>query len=182
MTCIAAIVDKKTVYIGGDSAGVAGLNLRVREDKKVFINGDYIIGFTSSFRMGQLLQYAKLPEIPKEENLDLHRFMCTDFQDALRKLYKEKGFLERENDVESGGTFIIGVRGKLFIVEDDFQVAIPSDNFSAVGCGEAYALGSLYATEGTQMKPEQRLKLALETAEHFSAGVRKPFTIKSLKV
>ena len=36
MTCIAAIAEKGKVYIGGDSAGVAGLDLTIRADEKVF--------------------------------------------------------------------------------------------------------------------------------------------------
>jgi hypothetical protein len=38
MTCIVGLVDKGDVYIGGDSAGVAGLSLSIRADEKVFGN------------------------------------------------------------------------------------------------------------------------------------------------
>ena len=38
MTCIVGYLDKKTkkVTIGGDSAGVAGLDITIRKDEKVF--------------------------------------------------------------------------------------------------------------------------------------------------
>jgi 20S proteasome alpha/beta subunit len=56
MTCIVGIIDKETIYLGGDSAGTAGYGQSIRKDKKVFIKDNkFIIGFTSSFRMGQLL-------------------------------------------------------------------------------------------------------------------------------
>ncbi|WP_245320978.1 hypothetical protein [Bradyrhizobium sp. NAS96.2] len=53
MTCIVGLVDKGQVFIGGDSAGVNAerLALVVRNDRKVFRNGDFVMGFTSSFRM-----------------------------------------------------------------------------------------------------------------------------------
>ena len=57
MTCIVGLVHEGTVFIGGDSAGVAGLSLVVRADEKVFRNGDFLMDFTTSFRMGQLLRY-----------------------------------------------------------------------------------------------------------------------------
>lgn len=39
MTCILGYISKEDncIYIGGDSAGVSGLNIRLREDKKVFV-------------------------------------------------------------------------------------------------------------------------------------------------
>lgn len=40
MTCIAAITDGKTVWVGGDSAGVAGSSLEIRADEKVFTRKD----------------------------------------------------------------------------------------------------------------------------------------------
>ena len=52
MTCIVGLIDGRRVWMGGDSAGVSGLDITVRADAKVFRNGDFLIGFTSSFRMG----------------------------------------------------------------------------------------------------------------------------------
>ena len=52
MTCIVGLVENGKVYIGGDSAGVAGLDVRMRSDEKVFTKGNMIFGYTSSFRMG----------------------------------------------------------------------------------------------------------------------------------
>lgn len=61
MTCIVGLVDKGSIYMGGDSAGVAGLSVTTRADEKVFLNGPFIMGFTTSFRMGQILRYKFVP-------------------------------------------------------------------------------------------------------------------------
>jgi hypothetical protein len=50
--------------------------------------------------------------------------------------------------------------------------------FRACGCGEAYAIGAMYATPG--MAPRDRVALALRAAEENSAGVRGPFVIESI--
>jgi len=42
MTCIVGIKTRKKVFIGGDSAGVAGSSICNRLDKKVFSNGEFI--------------------------------------------------------------------------------------------------------------------------------------------
>ncbi len=179
MTCIVGIETPSGVIVGGDSAGVAGYDLSVRADEKVFsrIGGGakWVFGFTSSFRMGQLIRYSlRLPQVPKRAG-DLDKFMVTKFIDALRKGYSDGGWLRTDDDVESGGTFLVGVRGRLFNIAGDFQVGKTACGYDAVGCGDAYAKGVLYATP--RMAPEKRVRLALESAEQFSAGVRAPFHI-----
>jgi len=140
MTCIVGFVDKeKNVYIGGDSAGVDGkYNLNIRKDPKVFRNGNMIMGYTSSFRMGQLLRF-KL-EIPKQPTdiLD-YEYMCTLFIDSVRKCLKDNGYATVDKNVEEIGTFLIGYKERLYIVEGDLQVGIVQDNFNACGCGSSYA-------------------------------------------
>lgn len=172
MTCIVGLVDGDRVHIGGDSAGVGGYALTVRADRKVFRNGDFIMGFTTSFRMGQLLQHAFTP--PKRHpDTDIEKFMVTEFVDAVRRCLKDGGFAARHDEVEAAGTFLVGYAGRLFRIDSDYQVGEASDGFDAVGCGEQIAQGSLFSTAGH--KPLDRLKTALAAAERFNAGVRGPF-------
>lgn len=178
MTAIVGLVHSDgSVHMGGDSAGVSGWSLTVRADTKVFHNGPYLFGFTTSFRMGQLIHHAFTP--PKPTAKGLERFMSTVFIDALRACLKEGGWARKDNDREEGGTFLVGVGGQLFVVQDDYQVGQAADSYAAVGCGDQIALGALYATAGTTMPARKRIRLALEAAERFSAGVRSPFIFLS---
>lgn len=178
MTAVVGLVHDGIVWIGGDSAGVGpGYSLTVRADAKVFTVGDYIFGFTDSFRMGQLLRYSLT--LPKPPSGDLHRFMATDFIDAVRKCLTEGGWARKSDEQERGGNFLVGVNGRLFEVMSDYQVAEPVDLYAAVGCGYELALGAMYATEWTGQTPRQRIELALKAAERFSGGVRGPFLILS---
>jgi len=177
---VAALIDKGVIYMGADSAGISGNDLNVRADQKVFKNKLFLMGFTSSFRMGQLLRYKFNP--PEHsylagpgERMDTYKYMVTHFVDAVRQCLKDGGFATKRNEEESGGTFLVGYDGHLFEIEDDYQVAEQVAQYHAVGCGASVALGSLYSTEGKP--PESRVKLALEAAERFSAGVRGPFNI-----
>lgn len=177
MTCIVGLADNKRVYIGGDSAGVGGWSLTVRADEKVFRNGEFLFGFTSSFRMGQLLRYAFTP--PKHSSdVGDYQYLVTDFINAVRQCLKDGGFATKENEGEKGGTFLLGYRGNLYKVEDDYQVGKAVAGFDACGCGFEIALGALNATEGVD--PKQRARKALEAAERFSAGVRGPFVVEVL--
>lgn len=173
MTCIAAIAEKGVVYMGGDSAGVAGLSITIRADEKVFINNGFIFGFTSSFRMGQLLQYKFDPPKQKASQSDM-AYMVTDFIDAVRKCFADNGFDKNGN---LGGTFLVGYNGRLYRIDSDYQVGIPSSGYDSVGCGHDLAKGSLFSTKG---KPEDRIKTSLEAAAKFSGGVEAPFKIIKL--
>lgn len=175
MTCIVGIRDKATgaVILGGDSAGVAGLSITVRDDPKVFRNGPFVMGFTTSFRMGQLLAHALTPPAPPRSNL--YAFMVTEFVDAVRECLKAGGYASTRNEVESAGTFLVGVRGHLYEIGSDYQVGIPADGYAAVGCGDELALGAFYATRGSDLDPLQRAHAALLAAAHHSAGVTGPF-------
>ena len=87
------------VYIGGDSAGVAGLSLVVRADEKVFRNGDFLMGFTTSFRMGQLLRYKLYP--PRRHPDDrVAKYMVVDFIDAVRECLKAGGYASKPESTE----------------------------------------------------------------------------------
>jgi len=178
MTAIVGITERGAVHIGGDSAGIEGLSLTVRADTKVFRKQGYLFGFTTSFRMGQLIRYSL--DLPKPKGR-LDNFMTTTFIDALRSCLKSGGWARKDNEREEGGTFLVGIRGQLFAVYEDYQVARAADGFAAVGCGDQIALGALYATAGSGLSARRRITLALEAAERFSAGVRSPFVRKSIK-
>jgi ATP-dependent protease HslVU (ClpYQ) peptidase subunit len=175
MTCIVAIKNKKKVQIWGDSAGVSGLDVRIRKDKKVFTMGEFGIGYSSSFRMGQLIRFKlKIPNPPKKT--DLFLFMATVFIEELRVVLSKGGYTKIELNSEDGGCFIVGIRGRIFTIYDDFQVSEDKEEFMSVGCGEKYALGALEAMRKTiRTSPHNKAKIALETAEKFSGGVRRPF-------
>lgn len=175
MTCIVGIEWGHGAVVGGDSAGVSGWDLVVRADEKVFRRGPFVMGFTSSFRMGQLLRYRlEVPEHP--EGMGPHEYMATAFVDSVRECLKAGGYATKENEQEEGGTFIVGYRSHVYTVESDYQVGRASDGFMAIGCGHAIAAGALWATRSNPY-PIDRVGIALNAAERLSAGVRGPFTV-----
>lgn len=175
MTLIIGIIKNDKVYLGADSAGVGGLDVTVRKDPKVFKNGNFLIGCTSSFRMIQLLRFSLNP--PKRHpDKDVYEYMCTDFINAVRNCFKDGGYNALNSNVESGGVFIVGYEKRLFKIESDYQVGESFELFSAVGCGDSYALGALMAID-ENIDPIERIKKALEIGVHRSGGIRPPFVI-----
>ena len=176
MTCIAAIKHEGLVYVAGDSAGVSGasLSLQMRRDGKVWAKDGFVFGFTSSFRMGQLLRYKFKPPT-HHADVDAYEYMVSDFVEEVRVCLKKGGYARIKDNSEEGGTFIVGYKGEIYIIEDDYQVGMLCDDYMAVGCGHAYAKGAMYALRNNTGSPKMKLEVALEAAERHSAGVRAPF-------
>lgn len=176
MTCIVGYIDKDGVYIGGDSAAVGeeDLSINIRSDKKVFKKGDFIFGFSTSFRMGGLLKHKfRIPNHPK--GVDDSQYMNTLFVDAVKRCFVDNDYNTFDED---GSGFMVGYKGKLYSILSQFQVAEHAENFAALGCGEHFALGALYAC--SEKDPMKKLEVALNAAETFSMGVRRPFVFEKL--
>lgn len=177
MTCIVGVETDKGVIIGADSAGTGGWSQTIRADEKVWRSGQFIYGFTSSFRMGQLLRYnLSLPRTPEKgaKQAERDRWVTTEFIDAVRTTLKTGGYAKVENGVETGGTFLVGWRGTLYKISSDFQVGRSVDGEDAVGSGGDIAMGALFAAKGD---PRKRVKVALEAAALYNAAVAPPFKI-----
>lgn len=180
MTCIVGLIDKSTgkVWIGGDAAGVNSSYSRTQmAEAKVFANGGFVFGYTTSFRMGQLLRYRFKPP-HREEGRDLMAYMVCDFIDGVRRTLKDAGYAKKLNEEESGGTFLVGHQGRLFRIEDYYSIIESAGGYDACGCGEDFARGALFTT-AKDLAPEARVKQALKAAAHHSAGVCAPFTVVS---
>lgn len=188
MTCIVGVVGKDgSILVGGDSAGVYGIDILVRADKKVFKKGRFIFGFCGSFREMQVINHAfRIPKPPTKPDKD-HQYMVAKFVPKMRDALKKAGALKETRGVhEMESKAIVGFRGKLYIIEQDFQVGVCAQSYAAAGCGESYAMGALYAVfngnpsdnlEDSRMIAEG----ALEAAVEFSGGVRPPFNYVELK-
>ncbi len=182
MTCIVGYVDDKGVHVGVDSLGSNGSSKVVRKDTKVFIKEDMIFGYTSSFRMGQLLRF-KL-NIPKcDEDKDVYEYMCTDFIDAVIKCFDDGDYTEMDKNVKEGGVFLVGFKGRLFKVQSDFQVGETTSLIDTCGSGGLVAKGAISALlqYAPSIDTKKLLTIALESAETYIPSVQGPFKILTLK-
>jgi ATP-dependent protease HslVU (ClpYQ) peptidase subunit len=178
LTCIVGLIDGDNVIMGGDSQLTHPDNgyKIIRKVPKVFVVGEFIIGICGSSRMEQLLRYKlKLPDVTT--NID--EYMITDFVEAVRKCFTDGGFSKKDDEVESGGTFMVAYRNKIYTIYDDYQLAESSLAYQALGAGDGYALGSLYSTP--KMPSMKRVTLALDAAVEFNAWCSKPYTILQTK-
>ena len=182
MTCIVGLTHEGRVHMGSDSAGSDGFIYEVRQEPKVFKRNagtdEMLFGYTTSFRFGQLLQFGL--DIPDHhKNMTDHKYMVTVFMNAVRKTLSSGGYAEKDNEVETGGTALIGYHGKLWTMRDDYQIALSPQIGDSVGSGCYTAMGALQAIKDMAWSPKIRITRALKAAEAVIVTVRGPFHIIS---
>jgi hypothetical protein len=185
MTAIVALVDADgTVYMGGDSAGTNQMgDQSILLNRKVFSpeRGNwFVFGCCGQFRFAQVLQYSYVPPPPPGPTMNLDAFMTTTFIESVKRCFRKAGILTTDTaGAEVGYTFLVGYQGRVFKVEENFQVLCDARQYTAVGAGESIALGALYATDGLA-SPEDRVRLALKASANYNATVREPFHVHAL--
>ena len=148
-----------------------GGTIHKRKDAKVFMVDDYIIGFSNSFRMGQIIQHDFTPPKPTKRNLE--RTMSVDFVDRLLECLSRNNFVI-DKDSDNVSDLVIGVNGRLFVMDTDFSIGEYYDKYFAIGSGSQFALGSLYSTKAIK-DPKARLEKALQAAAEYTMSVSPPF-------
>lgn len=172
------------VWIGADSLGSNGYTKAVEHQSKVFrhdIFKNVIMGSTTTFRHIDLLKYATdlFDELDLYKNTIIdHKYMVTEFIPRVIELF-DGGIKSDEN--ERGADFIVGVRNKLFRVQNDYSVLEPEAGICVVGCGEQVAMGSLLTTQKMKLPIPEKIEMALCAAEEYACGVQSPFRIINTK-
>lgn len=180
MTCIVGVELGGQLWLGGDAASTRDHEVFVRGNPKVFRVEDMLIGFSGSFRIGQLLQFSFKPP-PRVHGRESFQYIVTNVVDSIRKVLSDHGALIKDEMGDSHDSeFIIGYDGKFYVIDSDFHVEIPTENYVASGTGASYALGALHAMRKQKISPNKKIQKALSAAEEYCTGVRKPFTILSM--
>jgi ATP-dependent protease HslVU (ClpYQ) peptidase subunit len=172
MTCIAAVIHDGKVIMGGDSARVNDREeLQLRKDSKVFKVGEYLIGVSGSWRVMQIIRYARLPWWGPYYSGDEYSWMHNNFLSCIKQLLKE-------NDCTDTFEMLIGFRGRLFHLYGTEQVSEEIAAYEACGSGAQVARGAMQALAMHGKVWDKSVVLAaLNAAERFCSSVRGPFTI-----
>lgn len=178
MSCVVGYVDNGIIYMGGDSAatGEGTSDQRLRKSEKVFLlrgrnETDIVVGFCGSYRIGYFLKHCF--EIPtagarQEPQNFIYKAFVPDLEDQMVR-----------NKIKlSGSEILVGFRGRLFLIEEDFSPTESMENYEACGDGGPYALGALYVlSKDDKYKPEEKVTMALTASSMYCSVVRPPFKI-----
>lgn len=182
MTCIIAYKFDDVVYIGGDSiaADMDTYSKDIIINPKVFKNGKFLIGYTTSFRIGQLLEYTLIPP-KKNKKQDVMQYLCNNFIDEIRRLFVDNGYDMLKSN-SGGGTFLFAYKGDIYLVQNDYSILIVDTAYNAVGSGYKAALAAMNVLEEIDPKckrysPEEKLQIAFRAVEKHNNSVAGPFIV-----
>ena len=177
MTIIVGAIKGASVWVGGDRQTTSGSTIVPASGSKLWRQGAFVFGSTGSPRESQIIEHATtLPKPPTDPD-DVIPWLVVDVVNLIRSARKESGYDEKEKTgTELGPILMMGLRGRLFVIYQDYQVD-EFDDYAAVGCGTNCALGSLATTRGMRWSAKRRVLSALEATCAHDAYCSGPFDI-----
>lgn len=173
MTAIIGLEHDGKVYIGADSAAVSKEQyiIDICAEKKIFKNKNFIFGGAGSFRLMQITQYTFDPPFHKKHLSDM-KYLCGPFIKQFMKTVDEDQY-------ELNGQLLMGYKGKLYCIQNDFHISSLAESFCSIGIGSQFAIGAMASNVGIK-DPKERILQALKVSEKFCAGVCGPFHVMSV--
>lgn len=154
MTCIVGIIGEKGVLLAGDAQGSTAWIKRNDVSPKVFQLSDLLcVGYCGSGRFGQILQYHLMDSLEDPPlGMDEHYWIVRQFIPYLRDVTEEHGHLEVHHNLETFGPseFLLAVRGRLFIIDNEFGVSEHVLSYESVGSGAETAMGAIHGELGAE--------------------------------
>lgn len=166
MTCVVGIAEAGRVHLAADSmmceaSGMAGTIV----EPKVFIAAHMQWGIAGLAAWAQTVRYM-LRVRKRQPRENLSKYLHTEVRPALQNLW------EQNHEDESRGPMVLGVRGRLFELDETFT-AFETRGYHSIGSGAEIALGSLHTSQGAPIG--DRLRMALEAATEYRVDVRGPW-------
>jgi len=175
MSCIIGMIENGRIILACDGVATTSDGDKrpiVVEKILRYEKPNMLIAWAGDVRPGQTLKphYFKPPKV------------IYDLPDAIRDHFESKGCMTLD---ESGSqitkcNYLIAYEDRLFEILLDFQLNEVQGNFTSVGAGASYALGSLYTTQDLDMTTEEKITLALDSACEYSATCGPPYIFEEL--
>lgn len=175
MTLVLAAKTKEGVFIGSDAQATAGWHHFNSQPKLIRIH-DYVVGFTVSYRTGQLIEHNanRFPEI--KGRADVYKFV-----QSLRSLMEDDGQRKEANMGEHMNHLVgllLATPDEIWSIEKDYSFH-EFDRW-AIGSGYMYGIGYFDAL-AVSTSPAKRIRLAIEAAGKVVQGVGGPVAVYEVK-
>lgn len=170
MTVIIGFIDKSKIYIGGDRLASNGHSKEEIAYPKVFKKGKFLFGYTTSFRFGEILQYDFEPPFHSKDIEDDREYMVSIFIPELRNSL-ENGKYSASDAYGKSGVAIIGYKGRLYTLQDDWCLLEYSSGVHTIGAGAEYAVGAMSVLKDLDMPTENKIRKAIQITSEYCVSV-----------
>jgi 20S proteasome alpha/beta subunit len=158
MTTVVAVETQAGVTFAADTR-VSGMYTNDGWVNKVVRNGRFGFAAAGYLRAIQVMEYAKLPDIPAGDGVTIDRFVTVELIPAILSAFADA---KTPEETLQQSVILVAVAGRAYEVTYDGAWTRSPLGFLAVGSGYAFALGAL--ANGASPKK------AVETASVFDTG------------
>lgn len=171
MTIIVGIEYDGGAFLGSDASISSEDYISSISGTKLITKKRLIFAYTGHFRPAQVIE--KIWKPPEYSGVKTDEYLYKRLIPSLQAVFEKHKVTER-------GSFLLGFRKKIYVIQDDFAIVRTSKSYYAEGTGESYALGSFHSTEGLGIDPSLRAVLALEAACEFSPSCQGPIYVEKV--
>jgi len=183
VTVIAGVAEKGLVVMGADSGSVLGEDeMTVVKSHKVWRRQGWLMGFSGSWRVGNVLQRYLKPE-PAPDTDKAIEVAVGGLAEQMQDIFRTHKVKHTDEHWDA----LFGTHGNLYYIGVDLswqQIAQDKskrrESHYAIGSGGREARAALSALAGMGVAPRKRITRALNVAAECNAYVRGPFKILTL--
>lgn len=161
MTCIVAVETPRRAYIGADAFVGSASYSDVRAGSKLFARNGWHVGVAGSSRLSNVLEHVfEWPAAPSSEDLAAVVRVASD----IAKLVADDDmcFSNEGGQRSLSSEVMLAAAGRVYVLGVNLGAYRSRRGYAAIGSGDQYALGALYATK--DMPPRARVLVALRAS------------------
>lgn len=171
MTCIVGLTHEGYVYMGGDRGASDGDSIISMKNPKVESKGNWVYGYAGTIGIGQLLSFIDLPAEVENPFAYIRLELVELLKDSIETFTNPT--------TEHDTSWLIGYKDRLFELSAADWGVLELD-YTSIGSGSQYALGSLYTS--IDEDPIYRIGLSLGAAIQYSPTCQAPIDVVSTDI
>lgn len=187
MTCIIGMKNKKGTILLSDSGYSSGYHVTEGSNPKICRDekNDVVVGGAGSLRLIQVIVYECRDIFDSLKYLDeynnITEWVVLKYIPHIREKLKDSGFTKVSENVEKGGTILLGIKDELFQISTDFSAYVPVEGFASIGSGwetATAAMRTLLTLRGDGYDVGDDIDImnrAMDVAAKYIWGVQAPY-------
>ena len=173
--------------MGADKMATNDNRVILIQDPKIFYinvndSPEFLVGVSGNLRVLNIIKYNNQImncQLTDDPYFNIINILIPYIQETLKN---HNSFMEYEDEqANSDSHFLIGHKGKIFIVSSNYCITETYENFGVIGCGEEIAIGALEVLTRTEPYHTNIIDVTLKIVSKHIFGVSNTFDCLTLE-
>ena len=184
MTAIVGLIaDDKSIYIGSDDWAANDVSFLSIKTPKVILKEKIIFGISGSIAVINAIKYKYIhPKI--DGDMSVGEYVYSHVAKHIQEILVDNNATEGIDGCKrmiSSSVIIFGLCGEIFVLDEEFQLYQPAENFVCVGSGQLACIGAMFVSKDNNTHPEKKITNAVQAAAKCMVDVGHQVTIQKLE-